>query len=298
MMELLISWCVTSSILLAVFLLLRGTLFRKLSPRARYALWGVVLLRLLVPFQIPSLSLPAAAAALAPELSTISERPIFPNTLLVRPTNPSVSLDEEDQADLPHSVSTIESHLSEYYHFGGPTLSDGVQVVWGAGAGVVLLAVLAAVVWAVYSLLTKQIGGYGWNVIQTTRRIFGWGILFMIPAAAVMDFRLGLERLSEPSYVGMFLYLGLGACAACFVTWNFAIKTLGPIKTMVYIYLVPVITVVCSVLILHEVVTPMSVGGTLLTLVGLALSQWDSLKQLRGRRGQEASSEKDLEAKP
>ena len=32
-------------------------------------------------------------------------------------------------------------------------------------------------------------------------------------------------------------------------------------------------------------------------LVGLALSQWDSLKQLRGRRGQEAASEKDLEAK-
>ncbi|MBM6679451.1 M56 family metallopeptidase [Pseudoflavonifractor capillosus] len=144
MMELLISWCVTSSILLAVFLLLRGTLFRKLSPRVRYALWGVVLLRLLVPFQIPGLSLPAAVADLTPELSTISERPIFPNTILVRPINPSVSLDEEDQADLPHSASTIESNLSEYYHFGGPTLSDGVQVVWAAGAGVVLLAVLAA----------------------------------------------------------------------------------------------------------------------------------------------------------
>ena len=144
MMELLVSWCVTSSILLAVFLLLRGTLFRKLSPRVRYALWGVVLLRLLVPFQIPSLSLPAAAADLTPELSTISERPIFPNTILVRPINPSVSLDKEDQADLPHSASTIESNLSEYYHFGGPTLSDGVQVVWAAGAGVVLLAVLAA----------------------------------------------------------------------------------------------------------------------------------------------------------
>ena len=143
-MELLISWCVTSSILLAVFLLLRGALFRKLSPRVRYALWGVVLLRLLVPFQIPSLSLPAAAADLTPELSTISERPIFPNTILVRPINPSVSLDEEDQADLPHSASTIESNLSEYYHFGGPTLSEGVQVVWTAGAGVVLLAVLAA----------------------------------------------------------------------------------------------------------------------------------------------------------
>ena len=144
MTDLLISWCVTSSILLAVFLLLWGTLFRRLSPRVRYALWAVVLVRLLVPFQIPSLSLPASAADLAPELSTISERPIFPNTILVRPINPSVSLDEEDQADLPHSASTIESNLSEYYHFGDPTLSDGVQVVWAAGAGVVLLAVLAA----------------------------------------------------------------------------------------------------------------------------------------------------------
>ena len=114
MMELLISWCVTSSILLAVFLLLRGTVFRTLSPRVRYALWGVVLLRLLVPFQIPSLSLPAAAADLAPELSTISERPIFPNTILVRPINPSVSLDEEDQADLPHSASTIERKANHF----------------------------------------------------------------------------------------------------------------------------------------------------------------------------------------
>ena len=40
MTDLLISWCVTSSILLAVFLLLRGTLFRRLSPRVRYALWA------------------------------------------------------------------------------------------------------------------------------------------------------------------------------------------------------------------------------------------------------------------
>ena len=110
-------------------------------------------------------------------------------------------------------------------------------------------------------------------MIQTTRRIFGWGILSMIPAAAVMDFRLGLERLSEPSYVGMFLYLGLGACAACFVTWNFAIKTLGPIKTMVYIYLVPVITVAASVLILREPFTWMTGAGTVLTLIGLLLSE-------------------------
>ena len=144
MMELLISWCVTSSILLAVFLLLRGTLFRKLSPGVRYALWGVVLLRLLVPFQMPDLSLPAAAVDLAPEPPILSSRPLAPDTAAGHGVIPSDQLEVEDQADLPHSASTIESNLSEYYHFGDPTLSDGVQVVWATGAGVVLLAVLAA----------------------------------------------------------------------------------------------------------------------------------------------------------
>ena len=134
-------------------------------------------------------------------------------------------------------------------------------------------------VWAVYSLLTKKIGSFGWNVILTTRRIFFYGILFMIPASAFLpsgwSWGAGQRELRR-----MLLYLGLGACAMCFVTWNYAIKTLGPVKTMVYIYLVPVITVICSVLILHETVNILSGVGTALTLAGLILSQWDSLKAL------------------
>lgn len=58
-----------------------------------------------------------------------------------------------------------------------------------------LLAVIAAMVWAVYSLLTKKIGSFGWNVILTTRRIFFYGILFMIPASAFLPFRWDLGRI-------------------------------------------------------------------------------------------------------
>lgn len=158
-----------------------------------------------------------------------------------------------------------------------------------------LLAVIAAMVWAVYSLLTKKIGSFGWNVILTTRRIFFYGILFMIPASAFLPFRWELGRLANGSYAAMLLYLGLGACAMCFVTWNYAIKTLGPVKTMVYIYLVPVITVICSVLILHETVNVLSGVGTALTLAGLILSQWDSLKALRaGRAGETATTKEEV----
>ena len=160
MMELLISWCVTSSILLAVFLLLRGTLFRTLSPRVRYALWGVVLLRLLVPFQIPSLSLPAAAADLAPELPVLSNRPLSPDTAMGHAVIPSDLLEENgltiaDGGTVQASPSGQDAALWElqengevYLYFGGPTLDDvlraAIVLVWSAGTGVVLLAVLAA----------------------------------------------------------------------------------------------------------------------------------------------------------
>ena len=70
------------------------------------------------------------------------------------------------------------------------------------------------------------------------------------------------------------LYLGLGASALCFVTWKFAVKELGAVKTSVYIYMVPVITVITSVLILHEKLTVLAGTGTVLTLIGLFLSEY------------------------
>lgn len=70
------------------------------------------------------------------------------------------------------------------------------------------------------------------------------------------------------------LYLGVGASALCFVTWNFAVKELGAIKTSVYIYMVPVITVITSVLILHEKLTLLVRIGTVLALIGLFLSEY------------------------
>lgn len=136
-----------------------------------------------------------------------------------------------------------------------------------------LLALLAAFTWACYSVLTKKISAYGYPTILTTRRIFAYGLAFMLPTLFFLDFRLGLERFTRPVYLSNILFLGLGASALCFVTWNFAVKALGAVKTSVYIYMVPVITVVTSVLILHERITPLAAVGTVLTLAGLLLSE-------------------------
>jgi len=136
-----------------------------------------------------------------------------------------------------------------------------------------LLALLAAFTWAFYSVLTKKISGYGYHTILTTRRIFFYGILFMIPALFLFDFELGLERFADPGYLFNIIFLGLGASALCFVTWNYGVKVLGAVKTSIYLYMVPVITVVTSVLILHEKITALAAVGTILTLAGLFLSE-------------------------
>ena len=136
-----------------------------------------------------------------------------------------------------------------------------------------LLALLAAFLWACYSILTRKISSFGYNTILTTRRVFFYGILFMIPALFLFDFKLDLSRFVNMTYLLNILFLGLGASALCFVTWNFAVKLLGAVKTSIYIYLVPVITVAASVLILHEPFTWMTGMGTVLTLAGLLLSE-------------------------
>lgn len=136
-----------------------------------------------------------------------------------------------------------------------------------------ILSVGAAIVWSFYSVLSKKMGAFGYSVIQTTRRTFFYGILFMIPALFFFDFKLDLYRFATPAYLFNIFYLGLGASAICFVTWNMAVRILGAIKTSVYIYLAPVVTAITSVIVLHEKITFLSGLGIVLVLGGLLLSE-------------------------
>lgn len=181
-------------------------------------------------------------------------------------------------AILSHLLMKSEDKLRANFFVGFVVAMTGIVLISFQGAELELnptgdiLAVLAAFVWACYSILTKKISSYGYAVILTTRRTFFYGILFMIPALFLFDFEIRLERFTEITYLLNILYLGLGASALCFVTWNLAVKVLGAVKTSVYIYMVPVITVVTSVLVLKEPVTWGTVAGTGLAVAGLFIS--------------------------
>jgi drug/metabolite transporter (DMT)-like permease len=136
-----------------------------------------------------------------------------------------------------------------------------------------LLSLLAAGVWAFYSVSVRKLSEAGEPALRITQKAFFYGLLFLLPLLPLFDFHLGLERLADLSNLLHTLFLGLGASALCFVTWNYAVSVLGPVRTSVYIYMTPVITVVASALLLGERITPVAVTGVALILAGLVVSE-------------------------
>lgn len=136
-----------------------------------------------------------------------------------------------------------------------------------------LLALGAAICWAVYSMATVMVQKPSYPPIAVTRRIFFYGLLSMLPAMAFCGYELRPEALLAPTSIGLLLFLGLIASGLCYVIWNKALELLGAVKASVYIYLVPVVTLIFSFFILDEKLTSISAIGCILILAGLLLSE-------------------------
>ena len=136
-----------------------------------------------------------------------------------------------------------------------------------------LLAFLAAFCWAIYSIIIPVASKNKYSSIAISRRIFFYGLLTMIPFLPFCDFTFEISKFKNMTNLGLLLYLGLIASGLCYITWNKAMEYLGAVKTSVYIYLNPVVTVIFSFFILGEQLTLISLGGCILILLGLFLSE-------------------------
>ncbi len=142
------------------------------------------------------------------------------------------------------------------------------------------LCLLAAMAWAGYSVFIKKIEAHGYDTLLVTRRVFLMGLLCLAPFLPFMAFSPDWAAVLKPVNLFNFLFLGLGASALCFVTWNTAVKWLGAVKTSVYIYLSPVITILAAWAFLQDPLPPLALAGAALTLVGLVISQQKTRREL------------------
>lgn len=156
------------------------------------------------------------------------------------------------------------------------TFEDGFSFDLNVKGG--LFAIGSAFAWGLYSVLSKEIGSYGHNIIQTTRRIFMYGLIFMIPTIFIFDVNIQhYKLLANPTVLFNLLYLGLVASGICFLTWSHATNTLGPVKATTYIYGTPLVTIGFSFVFLKsQTLTWQLFLGTGLIIAGLVLSMTKS----------------------
>lgn len=138
------------------------------------------------------------------------------------------------------------------------------------------LALGAAFVWALYSIVLNKLSVYKAPILVSTRTIFGYGLIFIVAGVLYADDFPGSEILLKTEVWSNLIFLGFIACAARYSMWTMAVETIGPDRTALHLYLVPVICLVCSYLILGENLTAWSAAGTFLVLFGIILSQLDS----------------------
>ena len=137
----------------------------------------------------------------------------------------------------------------------------------------VALCLAAALSWAVYSIIVKRLANLGYETIATTKRVFAWGLAFMLIAHLATGEGITLQAYTEPVVWGNLAFLGLLASAGCFVTWGYSVKHLDPTAASAYIYLQAPTTVIWAVILLGEPFTAAIAAGFVLVIAGLALSE-------------------------
>ena len=135
------------------------------------------------------------------------------------------------------------------------------------------LALVAALAWAVYSVVVRRFEGR-YTTWFVTRKVFFYGILTMLPfIAAGMGGGLHLDRLAIPVVAGNVLFLSVVASMLCFYTWNLVLEKLGTICASNYMYTQPLVSLACSVWVLSEPITPIALLGTVFILGGIYVAQ-------------------------
>ena len=136
-----------------------------------------------------------------------------------------------------------------------------------------IMAVISSIGWAVYSVFIVKITDKKYDFILSTRKIIFYGIVFMIPSFFFFDFNPNWAALKNPIVLFNMLFVAIFASGICFIIWNEATDLIGVLKTNVYVYLTPIITIIISIIVLKEKMTFISIIGITLTLIGVIVSE-------------------------
>lgn len=211
---------------------------------------------------------------------------IFANTLYYWAENTALTLTQTANVSILVSTSPIitalilavfrkEERLTKKQTLGFAVAFGGVVLVVLNGAFMLqvnpagdLLALVAAASWAVYGMLLRRWTDT-YESLLLTRKLMFYGILTVLPLVLLDNQPIDMEKLLTISAMVKLSYLAFVCGAGCYLLWSGAVKRIGILQSNLYIYMVPLVTLIVSALVLSETVTPMGIAGILFVIIGM-----------------------------
>ena len=101
----------------------------------------------------------------------------------------------------------------------------------------------------------------------------------MLPFILLYNHKLDFIALCEPVNIMNILFLGVFASAICFATWNHSVISLGATTTSKYLFISPIITLITQSFYDRTGIGVMALFGMFITLLGLAVSEFELKKK-------------------
>lgn len=213
---------------------------------------------------------------------------IFSNTLYYWAENTAITLTQTTNVSILVSTSPImtalvlaalhkEDRLTRQQAVGFGIAFAGVVLVVFNGAVALhiqptgdLLALVAAASWSAYGILLRRWSDT-YDSFLITRKLMFYGILTTLPMALANGTPIDFASLFLWKNALRLLYLGLIGSALCHLLWSSCVQKLGVLKANLYLYMMPLATLVVSAMVLDETITLMGVAGIVLVIAGMIL---------------------------
>jgi len=146
-------------------------------------------------------------------------------------------------------------------------------LVWGDSIVGDLLALLAAFVWAFYSMALKRLNRT-YTTLFITRKLFFYGVLSALPLLLMENSRVDwATTLRKPEVWGNLLYLGLICSMAAYFIWGITVKRIGAVRASNYFYLSPIISMISAAIWFGERTNAIAYAGCVLILAGVIMAE-------------------------
>ncbi|NNE38695.1 MAG: DMT family transporter [Gammaproteobacteria bacterium] len=132
-----------------------------------------------------------------------------------------------------------------------------------------VLVVCALTFWSIYTVLIRW-KKTGLPLIMFLFVTIGFGVLFHIPLIAVEIFYQGGFTLT-PEIAMAFTYFAIFPSIFAYLAWNKAVALLGPGRTVIFIYLLPVYGAILGKVLLHEELVYYHFVGFILIFAGMLM---------------------------